>query len=107
MILPYRPESQEQNLIVIKAFPEAAKRYARGGYDVAVAGIAGPWFLKPWIEAVRAENVTFLMKDGLLRMSVFIGYFDEVHGRKSVLKCEGICQCEVWRMLFHADMVCC
>lgn len=27
----------------------------------------------------RAANVTFSMKDGLLRMSVFIGYFDEVY----------------------------
>ena len=26
-----------------------------------------------------AENVTFSIKDGLLRMSVFIGYFDEVY----------------------------
>ena len=29
--------------------------------------------------AERAENVTFSMKDGLIRMSVFIGYFDEVY----------------------------
>jgi len=29
--------------------------------------------------ADRAENVTFSMKDGLIRMSVFIGYFDEVY----------------------------
>ena len=29
--------------------------------------------------AERAENVTFSMKDELLRMSVFIGYFDEVY----------------------------
>lgn len=29
--------------------------------------------------AERAENVTFSMKDGLLRMLVFIGYFDEVY----------------------------
>ncbi len=29
--------------------------------------------------AERAENVTFSIKDGLLRMSVFIGYFDEVY----------------------------
>ena len=33
---------------VIEAFLEAAKRYARGGYDVIVDGIIGPWFLKPW-----------------------------------------------------------
>jgi hypothetical protein len=32
-IPPFLPESQEQNLIVIKAFLEAAKRFARGGYD--------------------------------------------------------------------------
>lgn len=29
--------------------------------------------------AERAENVTFSIKDGLLRMTIFIGYFDEVY----------------------------
>ena len=38
-IPPHLPESNEQNLIVIEAFLEAAKRYARGGYDVIVDGI--------------------------------------------------------------------
>ena len=31
-ILPHLPESNEQNLIVIEAFLEAAKRYVCGGY---------------------------------------------------------------------------
>ena len=35
-IPPHLPESNEQNLIVIEAFLEAAKRYARGGYNVDV-----------------------------------------------------------------------
>lgn len=52
-ILPHLPESKEQNLIVIEAFLEAAKRYARGGYDVIVDGIIGPWFLEPWRNLVR------------------------------------------------------
>lgn len=52
-IAPHLPESNEQNLIVIEAFLEAAKRYARGGYDVIVDGIIGPWFLKPWQNIVR------------------------------------------------------
>ncbi len=30
-ISPHLPESNEQNLVVIEAFLEAAKRYARGG----------------------------------------------------------------------------
>lgn len=47
-IPPHLPESNEQNLVVIEAFLEAAKRYARGGYDVIVDGIVGPWFLEPW-----------------------------------------------------------
>ena len=52
-IPPHLPESNEQNLIVIEAFLEAAKRYARGGYDVIVDGIVGPWFLEPWLRAAR------------------------------------------------------
>ena len=47
------PESNEQNLIVIEAFLEAVKRYARGGYDVIVDGIVGPWFLEPWLNIVQ------------------------------------------------------
>ena len=42
-IPPHLPESNEQNLIVIEAFLESAKRFARGGYDVIVDGIIGPW----------------------------------------------------------------
>ena len=52
-IPPHLPESNEQNLIVIEAFLEAAKRYVRGGYDVIVDGIIGPWFLEPWLDIVR------------------------------------------------------
>ncbi len=56
-ISPHLPESDDQNLIVIEAFLEAAKRYARGGYDVIVDGIVGPWFLGPW-KALVQENYT-------------------------------------------------
>jgi len=52
-IPPHLPESNEQNLIVIEAFLEAAKRYVRGGYEVIVDGIIGSWFLEPWLNAVR------------------------------------------------------
>lgn len=45
---PHLPESDGQNLIVTEAFLEAAKRFVRGGYEVIVDGIVGPWFLEPW-----------------------------------------------------------
>ena len=38
------PESNAQNGVVIEAFLESAKRFVRGGYDVYVDGIVGPWF---------------------------------------------------------------
>ena len=52
-IAPHLPASNGQNRVVIEAFLEAAKRFARGGYDVVVDGIVGPWFLQPWRQAAR------------------------------------------------------
>nr|WP_326176087.1 AAA family ATPase [uncultured Oscillibacter sp.] len=52
-ISPHLPESHVQNLIVIEALLEAAKRYVRGGYDVIVDGIIGTWFLEPWKNIVQ------------------------------------------------------
>ncbi len=54
-IPPHLPESNGQNWVVIEAFLEAAKRYARGGYDVIVDGIVGPWFLEPWKALVQED----------------------------------------------------
>ena len=50
---PHLPESNSQNQIVMSALLEAAKCYARGGYDVIVDGIVGPWFLEPWRNAAK------------------------------------------------------
>jgi hypothetical protein len=44
-ILPYRPEAQEQNEVVMTVLAQAAEGYARGDYFVVVDGIVGPWFL--------------------------------------------------------------
>ena len=52
-IPPHLPESNAQNGVVIEAFLEAAKRFVRGGYDVYVDVIVGPWFLEPWLGAAR------------------------------------------------------
>ena len=62
-IPPHLPESNEQNLVVIEAFLEAAKRYVRGGYDVIVDGIVGPWFLEPWLNIVQEHYEVHYMPD--------------------------------------------
>lgn len=74
-VLPYLPESNEQNLIVIESFLEAAKRFARGGYDVIVDGIVGPWFLDPWIKIAQEKyEVNYIIlkatKDETLKRAI-------------------------------------
>jgi cytidylate kinase len=48
---PYLPESERQNEVVVDAIVAAVAVYARGGYDVVVDGIIGPWFLPPYRKA--------------------------------------------------------
>ena len=48
---PWRPESQDQNIVIMNALAGAAATYALGGYEVLVDGIVGPWFFDPWLAA--------------------------------------------------------
>jgi predicted kinase len=54
-IPPWRPESQAQNVVLMKAMAASAAICARGGYAVFVDGIVGPWFLDPWLAAARTH----------------------------------------------------
>jgi len=47
-VLPFLPEAQQQNEVVVDAIAGVTATYARGGYDVVVDGIVGPWFLDPF-----------------------------------------------------------
>ena len=47
-MLPWLPQSQRQNEVVVGVIVEAAFGFARGGYDVILDGIVGPWFLDPF-----------------------------------------------------------
>lgn len=51
---PHLPQAHEQNRIVTQSFLAAASCFARGGYDVIVDGVLGPWFLEPWVELARS-----------------------------------------------------
>jgi len=81
-IPPYLPESNEQNQIVIEAFLEAAKRFVRGGYDVIVDGVIGPWFIEPWEKCAReGYEVHYIVaradKDTTLKRAVERAKMDE------------------------------
>jgi hypothetical protein len=47
-VLPYLPEAVSQNEVVSRVIVGAAGDYSRGGYDVVIDGILGPWALEPF-----------------------------------------------------------
>jgi cytidylate kinase len=56
-VLPYLPEAAQQNEVVIDAIVASMMVYARGGYDVVVDGIIGPWSLAPFVQASLHDKV--------------------------------------------------
>jgi adenylate kinase family enzyme len=48
---PWMPATGHQNGTVKAAMASAAAQFARGGYDVFVDSIIGPWFLPHWLAA--------------------------------------------------------
>lgn len=51
---PWKPESHEQNQIVMRIIAEAAAGYAAAGYFTIIDGIVIPgWFLEPLSDALR------------------------------------------------------
>lgn len=53
---PYLAGSQRQNEVVAEVIVAAASAYARGGYDVVLDGVVGPWFLPPFRAAAAREG---------------------------------------------------
>jgi chloramphenicol 3-O-phosphotransferase len=60
-VLPFLPEAQRQNEVVIDAIVSAVTTFARGGYDVVVDGIIGPWFLPPFRALVEELTVSYVV----------------------------------------------
>ncbi|WP_433725504.1 AAA family ATPase [Actinoplanes sp. CA-051413] len=57
-VLPFLPAAQRQNEVVIEAIVGTVATFARGGYDVVVDGILGPWFLPPFRALTGHEQQT-------------------------------------------------
>ena len=57
-IEPWKPESHEQNTVVMQIVAEVAARYARAGYFTVIDGIVGPrWFFEPIRDALRTARL--------------------------------------------------
>ena len=56
-IPPWLPEADDQNRTVIDVLASAAAGYARGGYQVVLEGIVGPWFLDRFLATLRPAGI--------------------------------------------------
>jgi chloramphenicol 3-O-phosphotransferase len=55
-VQPFLPDAAKQNVVVVNAIVEAMFVYAKGGYDVIVDGIVGPWSLPQFVFGARREG---------------------------------------------------
>jgi chloramphenicol 3-O-phosphotransferase len=73
-VQPFLPEAAKQNEVVIDVIVAAMTGYAKGGYDVLVDGIVGPWSLPQFVSGARRGG--FKLSFVVLRPS-----FDETFAR--------------------------
>ena len=60
---PATTESKHQNTVMMNALGSAIQAFSRGGYDVYLDGIVGPWFLpvlRPYLEPLAATHYVVL-----------------------------------------------
>ena len=54
---PFLPDAAKQNAVELDVIVEAMMGYARGGYDVIVDGIVGPWSLPQFVSGARRAGL--------------------------------------------------
>lgn len=58
---PFRPESHEQNQVVMRVIRGAAFTYAAGGFVTVVDGIVGPWMLDHFRGAETVQRLHYVV----------------------------------------------
>ena len=82
---PWRPESAEQNRIVMRIVAEAAAGYAAGGYFTVIDGIVIPgWYLEPVRDALRETGHEVALAVLRAPMAVCVERVQEREGEPSV-----------------------
>jgi predicted kinase len=82
---PWRPESAEQNRVVMQIVAEAAAGYAAAGYLTVIDGIVIPgWFLEPVRDALHAAGHQVALAVLRAPLSVCLARVQEREGAPSV-----------------------
>ena len=68
-IEPWMDGSGDQNETVINAAAACAEAYARGGFEVYVDGVIGPWFINLWkVQLLQPEVQIFIKSFKMMSM---------------------------------------
>ena len=61
VIEPWRPESDNQNAVVMKAAATATGVFVMGGYATVYDGVVGPWFLPSFSAATGLDRLDYVI----------------------------------------------
>jgi len=78
-VLPWLPESHDQNAVVLRAAGAAAGAYVDGGCSVVYDGILGPWLLDEFVAAAAVPRLHYAvvlppLEDCLRRVTTRTGH---------------------------------
>ena len=60
-ILPWLPEANDQNTVILRAAGAAVGAYVAGGCQVVDDGVLGPWFLPEFIKATGLRQLHYVV----------------------------------------------
>lgn len=60
-IAPWRPESHDQNTVVLLAAAAATGRFTAGGFSTVYDGVLGPWFLDTFASATGLDGFDYVV----------------------------------------------
>jgi predicted kinase len=69
-ISPVLPDSHAQNATIIRACTQAASAFAKGGYEVFLDGIFGPWFLPVALENLAGLRIDYVVLRSELQQAI-------------------------------------
>jgi predicted kinase len=58
-VLPWLPDAQQQNEVVLRAAGAAAGAYVAGGCSVVYDGVLGPWLLDEFVSAAAVPSLHY------------------------------------------------
>lgn len=97
---PWLRDAEQQNRVALEAAASAAAVYAKGGYQVVIEGIIGPWFAEILFEIFHREQIKahYVVLRPTLEVSL-----QRIERRENGLRDPGVVE-QLWHELGNDEM---